>query len=93
MEQAMLLQQLRPPVDRERARSARQLGKFGADVAHKTLLADAVADPLGDWREVRIGFEIGILRHGLLSQDWPPVSAMGCGATSARIAQAIRMSA
>ena len=93
MEQAMLLQQLRPPVDRQRARSPRQFGELGADVAHKTLPADAVADSLCDWREVQIGLQVDIPSHGLLSQGLAPVSGMGCSANSARIAQAIRTSA
>ena len=60
MEQAVLLQQLRPPVDRQRAGAARQLGQFGADMAHKSLPADTVADSLCDRREVRIDARFGI---------------------------------
>ena len=51
VEEAVLLQQLRPAIDRKRAGAARQFRKFRADQVHEPLPADTVADPV--WRSAR----------------------------------------
>ena len=81
----MLLQQLRPPIYRERACPPCQFGKLCSDMAHEPLQADAFADSLGDWREIQIGFQVWLGGHGM-----PPAFATASGATSALTAQAIR---
>src|ERR1700682_4305526 len=53
-------------------------------MAHESLGGDALADSLRDRREVQIEVR---------SHDMPPVFRAASAATSARIAQAIRMSA
>src|SRR5207253_10378693 len=84
MEQAMLLQQLRPAVDRKRARAARQFGQLRPDMGHEALAADIVADAGRDRREVGIVNRTHKVSPGL----W-----IASDATTARTAPAIRMSA
>ena len=84
MEQAVLLQQFRPAVDRKRARAARQLGQLRPNMGHEALAADIVADTGRDRREVGIVTRTHTVSPGL----W-----IASGATTARMAQAIRMSA
>src|SRR5262249_39738800 len=76
MEEAALLQQLLPAIDRDRASAARQLRELGTDEAHISLAADILANETLDRRKVRID----LLDHG--------TAPFALSVTSARIAQA-----
>jgi hypothetical protein len=57
-------------------------------MGHEALPADALADSLCDRREVQIEIQVEISSH-----EMAPVLRATSGATSARMAQAIRMAA
>ena len=84
VKQAVLLQQFRPAVDRKCATAARQFGQLRADVIHKSLASDIVANPLSRSARSR-GRDFRV--HGVA-----PLCSAAPGATTARIAQEISAS-
>src|SRR6266702_6337996 len=83
MEEAVLLQQLRPAFHRNRAGAARQLRQLGADQVHKALSANIGVDALDYGCEFGVGFV----------HNATPYILMRSGGRSARTAQAISASA
>ena len=85
VEEAVLLQELRPALHGDGAGAARQFGELGADQVHESLPADIGVDALGNGRK----FRISVGPHAVS----PYCLLMRSNGLSARLAQAISVSA